>query len=78
MVNKAKVSATINPGRLAQAKQLTGSDNVSEILDRALVALIDDELERIHAHGYERIPQGGETVEIVDARIWSDLPWDEE
>ena len=77
-MNKAKVSATIDPGRLARAKQLTGSDNVSEILDRALVALIDDELERIHAQGYERVPQGSETVKVVDAQVWSDLPWDEE
>ncbi|MGK2957435.1 MAG: hypothetical protein ACSLFB_03345 [Acidimicrobiales bacterium] len=77
-MNKAKVSATIDPGRLAQAKQLTGSNNVSEILDRALIALIDDELERIHAQGYERVPQGSETVQEVDALLWSDLPWEEE
>jgi hypothetical protein len=48
------------------------------VLDRALAALIDDELERAHADGYARLPQGDDTVEVVDAGVWADLPWDEE
>lgn len=77
-MGKVKISATIDPDRLARAKQLTGSKNVSEVLDRALEALIVDELERIHAEGYERVPQGGETVDAVDAEVWSEVPWGEE
>jgi len=77
-VNKVKISATVRPDQLAEAKRLTGCDNVSEVLDRALAALIDDELERVHAEGYARLPQGAETVKVVDPGVWSDLPWDEE
>lgn len=77
-MNKVKISASVRPERLAEAKALTGCDNVSEVIDRALTALIDDELERVHADGYARLPQSGETVEVVDAGVWADLPWDEE
>lgn len=77
-MGKVKVSATVSPERLARAKQLTGSQNVSEVLDRALGALIDDELERIHSEGYADAPQGDETVTTVDASVWSGIPWDEE
>ncbi len=77
-MNKVKISATVRPERLAEAKRLTGCENVSEVLDRALAALIDDELERAHAEGYTRLPQGDETVRSVDSGVWADLPWDEE
>jgi hypothetical protein len=75
---KLKISATVDPARLQQAKQLTGVSSVSEVLERGLAALIEDELERIHAQGYRRAPQAGETVRAVDAGVWADLPWDEE
>lgn len=75
---KVKVSATVDPARLARAKQLTGCESASEVLDRGLAALIDDELERAHADGYARVPQASETIEVVDAGVWSDLPWDDE
>lgn len=77
-MGKVKVSATVNPERLARAKELTGCENVSEVLDRALAALIDDELERVHANGYARVPQASETVDVVDGDVWSELPWDED
>lgn len=77
-MGKVKVSATVSPDRLERAKQLTGCQNVSEVLDRALEALIDDELERIHAEGYTDTPQGGETVATVGAAVWSEVPWDNE
>ncbi|MEW6477755.1 MAG: hypothetical protein AB1679_36380 [Actinomycetota bacterium] len=72
-----KISATVRPDRLAEAKRLTGCENVSEVIDRALVALIEDELERAHAEGYAQLPQGGETLDVVDPGVWADLPWDE-
>ncbi len=75
---RTKVSATLDPERLAQAKELTGLDNTSELLNRALGALIAEELERIHADGYAATPQGAEVVSEVDPSIWSDIPWDEE
>jgi hypothetical protein len=75
---KVKISATVDPARLERAKELTGVNSVSEVLERGLAALIEDELERIHADGYARMPQAGETVRAVDAGVWADLPWDEE
>ena len=75
---KVKISATLDPARLERAKELTGVNSVSEVLERGLAALIEDELERIHAEGYARAPQAGETVRAVDAGVWADLPWDEE
>lgn len=78
LMAKVKISATVDPAHLERAKELTGVSSVSEVLERGLVALIEDELERIHIEGYARLPQAGETVKAVDAGIWADLPWDEE
>lgn len=75
---KVKISATVDPARLERAKELTGVRSVSEVIDRGLRALIEDELERIHADGYSREPQADETVRTVDPGVWADLPWDEE
>lgn len=75
---KVKISATVDPARLERAKDLTGVTNISEVLERGLSALIEDELERIHADGYARMPQSAETVKSVEAKVWADLPWDEE
>lgn len=77
-MSKVKVSATVSPERLERARQLTGCGNVSEVLDRALAALIAAELERVHVAGYAREPQGDDTVSTVDAGMWSELPWEEE
>lgn len=43
---KTKVSATISPERLARAREVTGTESVSELLDDALAALIERELEQ--------------------------------
>lgn len=45
-MTKRKVSATVDRERLAEATELTGVDSVSGVLDRALEALIERELER--------------------------------
>ena len=50
----------------------------SEVLDRGLRTLIEDELERAQANGYTLLPQGEEVVRQVDPTIWAELPWDEE
>jgi len=51
--------------------------SVSEVLERGLAALIEDELERIHVEGYAQHPQAGETVQSVDTAVWDDVPWDD-
>ncbi|CAN5611762.1 hypothetical protein BH24ACT14_BH24ACT14_13750 [soil metagenome] len=69
---KTKVSATVSPERLARARVITGTDSVSELLDEALLALIERELERrwLEAHPDDELP--GEVVPDL-----SGLPWDE-
>ena len=71
-MTKTKVSATIDPEHLAEARALLGTDNVSVVLDTALVALIERELERrwLAAHTDHELP--------VDVPVnLSDLPWDD-
>lgn len=69
---KAKVSATLSPERLARARDVTGTSSISELLDEALVALIERQLERrwLEAHPDEELPD-----EVVPDL--SGLPWDE-
>lgn len=70
---KRKVSATVSPDRLAYAREVTGTNSVSELLDQALAALIERELEQrwLAAHPDEELP--GEVVPDLSA-----VPWDEE
>lgn len=75
---KTKVSATVDHDRLAEAQKLTGSTNVSAVLDQALEAFIVAHLERSHAAGYDRVPQGDETIALPDPTVWASLPWDED
>ena len=72
-MTKKKISATVDPGLLAEAVELTGSDNVSSLLERALDALIDQERERrwLAAHPASEIP--GEVVPDL-----SNVPWRED
>ena len=74
---KTKVSVTVDEDRLAEAQRLTGCTNVSALLDQALEALIVAHLERAHAEGYTRFPQGDETVARPDPAVWAALPWDD-
>lgn len=71
-MTKVKVSATITPERLDEALRLTGSSNVSEVLDEALVVLIERERERqwFDAHPDDDLP--GEVAPDL-----SSLPWEE-
>ncbi|MDA8061291.1 MAG: hypothetical protein M0T80_02465 [Actinomycetota bacterium] len=75
---KVKISATVDPAQLERAKELTGLSSVSQLVDRGLAALIKDNLERAHAEGYVRRPQGAETVTTVDGIVWTEMAWDDE
>jgi hypothetical protein len=59
-VSKTKISVSLDPGTLAQAQALTPSASVSQLLDVALKRLINEELERQHVAGYEKLPIGDE------------------
>lgn len=73
-MSKRKVSVTLTPERIARAQQVTGRSNLSELLDEALLALVDRELEqtwiaRTDAPGDRDIPDD------VPVDL-SDVPWE--
>lgn len=65
---KAKVSVTLDPAKLAQARALLGAPTVSELLAVALDRLIADELDRRHVAGYLERPPGDDEDSLADAR----------
>lgn len=71
-MTKTKVSATLSPDQLAKAREVTGTSNLSQLLDDALAALIERELERrwLDAHPDDELP-GEVPVDL------SSVPWDE-
>lgn len=72
-MTKTKVSATVSPERLARAREVTGTNSVSELLEDALGALIERELEQrwLHAHPDEELQE--EVTPDLSA-----VPWEEE
>ena len=65
---KTKVSVTLDPAKLAQARALLGAPTVSELISVALDRLIVEELDRRHVAGYaEHRPE-------EDEDAWADLP----
>lgn len=72
-MTRTKVSATLSPDRIAQARAVTGTTNLSQLLDEALAALIARELERqwLEAHPDDELP--GEVEVDLSA-----VPWEEE
>lgn len=72
MTSRIKISATVSPERLQEAKEVTGTSNVSQLLDQALAALIERELERrwLDAHPDEELP-GEVEVDLTS------VPWEE-
>ena len=46
MTARTKISATLTPERLREAQEVTGTSNVSQLLDEALAALIERQLEK--------------------------------
>ncbi|MGQ0520096.1 MAG: hypothetical protein ACT4PX_02945 [Actinomycetota bacterium] len=67
---KAKVSVTLDPVKLAQARALLGTPTVSELIAVALDRLIIEELERRHVAGYAAQGQQG------DEDAWAAVPRD--
>lgn len=57
-----KVSVSLDPTKLANARALVSTGSVSELLDVALERLIDDERERQHIEGYTRVPVEPEMI----------------
>jgi hypothetical protein len=81
-MSKTKASVSLDPSKVAQARELLGVPTLSELIDIALERLIVDELERRHAAGYLRQPPDRddawaeverESNGIADAVDWAGL-----
>jgi len=72
MTPRTKVSATLTPDRLREAREVTGTSNVSQLLDEALAALIERELEKrwLEANLSDELP-GEVEVDLTS------VPWEE-
>lgn len=72
MTARTKISATLTPERLREAQAVTGTSNVSQLLDEALAALIERELEKrwLQANPDHELP--GEVAVDLTA-----VPWEE-
>lgn len=67
---KTKVSVTLDPAKLAQARALVGAPTVSELVAVALDRLIAAELDGRHVAGYLRHPPD------EDEDSWAEAPRD--
>lgn len=77
---KTKASVTLDPQKVARAKEIIGAASLSELIDVALARLIDSELERRHIAGYLRQPPGAAEdgwadAERAPADIDDDVDW---
>ncbi|MGQ0577245.1 MAG: type II toxin-antitoxin system CcdA family antitoxin [Pseudonocardia sp.] len=73
-MTKRKVSVTLTPERIARAQEVTGRANLSELLDEALLALVDRELEQRWIARTD-VPGDRDTPDDVPVDL-SDVPWD--
>ena len=77
---KTKVSVTLDPAKLAQARALLGTSTVSELVAVALDRLIADELDRRHVAGYLADPPSGDEDSMAETvrdprGIADDIDW---
>lgn len=75
VMTRVKISATISLERIAEARAVVAGASLSELLDRALEALVERELERrwLEAHDGDDASDlpGAVPVDL------SHIPWDE-
>lgn len=72
-MTKKKLSVTVSPERLQRARELSPGLNVSEVVDNALDALVQRELENRWLRARE---QAADVHNEVPVDL-SDLPWDD-
>jgi len=79
-MSKTKASVSLDPVKVAQARELLGGPTLSEVIDIALERLIVGELERRHVAGYLRQPPDRDElawaeVERDPSAIADDVDW---
>lgn len=81
-MSKTKASVSLDPAKVAQARELLGGRTLSEVIDIALARLILGELERRHVAGYVRQPPDHDDdawaeVERNPSAVGDDVDWAE-
>ncbi len=75
---KKKLSVSVSPERLQKAREISPGLNVSEVVDEALDALVERELEKRWLKVHERrSPADADLPQDIPVDL-SGLPWDEE
>lgn len=74
---KQKVSVTLSPERIERARAVTGRANLSELLDDALDAVVERELERQWLAGHDRSAAATADLPGEVAVDLTEVPWDE-
>lgn len=75
---KKKVSVTLSPERLERAQELNPGLNVSEVVDEALDALVERELEKRWLDAHERSAGARDDDLSQEFSVnLAHLPWDE-
>ncbi len=79
-MTKAKVSVTVDPVKVAEARRLVGTGTLSHLIDVALDRLIVTELDRRHVAGYIARPPQPDEVAWADAErdqsaVSDDVDW---
>ncbi|MGH8909196.1 MAG: type II toxin-antitoxin system CcdA family antitoxin [Egibacteraceae bacterium] len=72
---KRKISVTVSPEQIRRAQEVTGNDNLSDLIERGLEALVERELERRWVAGYERQPTLDDLPDEVPIDL-SAVPWE--
>lgn len=75
-MTKQKVSVTLSPERVARAREVTGRDNMSALLDDALEALVERELERRWLAGQIAAQPQSDLPDDLPVDL-SEVPWDD-
>lgn len=74
---KQKVSVTLSPERIDRARAVTGRTNLSELLDDALDALVERELENRWLDGHDRSAGFRDDLPGEVVVNLADVPWDD-
>ncbi len=73
---KKKISATVSPEWIEAARAATGNDNLSELIERGLEALVERELERRWLEAHHRSADADDLPGEVVVDL-GDVPWEE-
>lgn len=76
-MTKRKATITVDPDKADEANRLTGSDNFSATVDKALDLLIRQERGQRDLEAYQRIPQEAGLARAGARPVLDDTDWED-